>query len=134
MIEQISIFAENKKGAMCAVTDVLERENINMQALVTNDSAEFGIIRMLTSDPDAAYRAFQKAGYLVHRDPVIAVDMEDRPGCLNHLLHDIEKVNINIDYLYISFDRDFTNPIAVIKAPDQDTLEECLTGLGYHVR
>ena len=39
MIRQLSIFAENKKGAMHQVTQVLADANINMNTLVTNDSA-----------------------------------------------------------------------------------------------
>jgi hypothetical protein len=54
MIRQLSIFAENKKGAMHRVTQALADANIDMNTLVTNDSAEFGIIRMLVSDTDAA--------------------------------------------------------------------------------
>ena len=52
MIKQISIFAENQKGAMLKMTGVLVDANINMYSLITNDSAEFGIIRMLVSDTD----------------------------------------------------------------------------------
>ena len=62
MIRQLSIFAENKKGAMHRVTQVLADASINMNTLVTNDSAEFGIIRMLVSDTDRAAGSLQAAG------------------------------------------------------------------------
>ena len=55
MIRQLSIFAENRRGAMNAITKVLTKKQINMNTLVTNDSAEFGIIRMLVSDTDRAF-------------------------------------------------------------------------------
>ena len=54
MIRQLSIFAENKKGAMNRMTQILADAGINMNTLITNDSAEFGIIRMLVSDTDRA--------------------------------------------------------------------------------
>ena len=38
MIKQISIFAENQKGAMLKMTGVLVDANINMYSLITNDS------------------------------------------------------------------------------------------------
>ncbi len=49
MLKQISIFAENKKGMLQSVTGILARENINIMGSVTNDSAEYGIIRMVVS-------------------------------------------------------------------------------------
>ena len=66
MIRQLSIFAENRRGAMNAITKVLTEKQINMNTLVTNDSAEFGIIRMLVSDTDKAFNSLKEAGYLCH--------------------------------------------------------------------
>ena len=57
MLKQISIFAENKKGMLQSVTGILARENINIMGSVTNDSAEYGIIRMVVSDPQRALEA-----------------------------------------------------------------------------
>ena len=54
-MNQLSIFAENQKGAMNHMTGLLNDAGINMIALLTNDSAEFGIVRMLVSDPGKAF-------------------------------------------------------------------------------
>ena len=43
MIRQLSIFAENKRGTMNEITKVLTEAQINMNTLVTNDSAELGL-------------------------------------------------------------------------------------------
>ena len=56
MIRQLSIFAENKKGAMNRITQILCDAGINMNTLITNDSAEFGIVRMLVSETEQAAR------------------------------------------------------------------------------
>lgn len=133
MITQISIFAENKKGTMFNLTDLLAKQQINIIALVTNDSAEFGIIRMLVSDPQAAYDTLSGAGYLVRMGEVIAVEMDDHPGGMSRILDDIEKINVNIDYIYISYDRERSIPLAVIHAGDTDELEESLEAKGYTV-
>ena len=47
MLSQVSIFAENKKGRLQNITSLLQKENINIWGSITNDSAEYGIIRML---------------------------------------------------------------------------------------
>ena len=54
MLQQISIYAENKKGAIRKLTGLLSDAGINIHSFVTNDSAEFGIVRMVVSDTDKA--------------------------------------------------------------------------------
>ena len=54
MIQQVSIFTENKKGVMRALTGLLSKSGINIHSFVTNDSAEFGIVRMIVSDTEKA--------------------------------------------------------------------------------
>lgn len=132
MLKQISVFAENKKGAMHHLTSLLSDKEINIIALVTNDSAEFGIIRMIVSDPQAAYEALVSDGYMVHLDRVIGVEMDDRPGGLDKILEAVEKSYVNIDYLYISYDRERSVPIAIMHAEDAE-LEEVLQADGYQV-
>ena len=57
MLKQLSIFAENTKGRMQEVTGILLREDINILGSVTNDSAEYGIVRMVVSKPEKALEA-----------------------------------------------------------------------------
>ena len=134
MIKQISIFAENRKGAMQTLTAALAGANIDIETMVTNDSAEFGIIRMIVSDPELAKKVLTEAGYLVHIDDVISVDLNDTPGGLNTLLLDIKKTNVNLDYLYISYDRKTGVPQAIIQSQDLADFEECLQGYGHRLR
>ena len=60
MLKQLSIFAENIKGKMQKVTGILLEEDINILGSVTNDSAEYGIIRMVVSKPEQALEALTK--------------------------------------------------------------------------
>ena len=133
MMNQLSIFAENQKGAMNHMTGLLNDAGINMIALLTNDSAEFGIVRMLVSDPGKAFEVLGSAGYLCHVDKVIAVSISDEQGSLNRLLGTLTDSNINIDYLYMSYDREAATPIAVIHVADPYEVEELIQGHGYHV-
>ena len=134
MIRQISIFAENTKGAMQNLTAALAGAEIDIETMVTNDSAEFGIIRMIVSDAELAKKVLSEAGYLVHIDDVISVDLNDTPGGLNTLLLDIKKSNVNLDYIYISYDRKTAIPQAIIKSQDLADFEECLKGYGHRLR
>ena len=107
MLKQVSVFAENSRGTMQKITGILQDENINIWGSVTNDSAEYGIIRMVVSDPEKALEALKAAGYLVQLNDVMGVEVEDKVGNLNHVLLAFAAGNINVNYIYLSFNRRF---------------------------
>lgn len=131
MLKQLSIFAENKKGVMHKVTDILQKEDINILGSVTNDSAEYGIIRMVVSDSEKAVKALTEEGFICKLTDVLGIEVKDEVGNLNHLLEDFLGSNINIDYLYLSFNRDTGRPIMVLHVEDIMEVEACLKGKGY---
>ena len=133
MIRQLSIFAENKKGAMHRVTQVLADAGINMNTLVTNDSAEFGIIRMLVSDTDRAARRLQEEGYLCHTDTVAAAEIGDECGSLNGLLDTLNRGNVNLDYLYVTYSSLSKQPVAILRTLDIMEVESFLQAKGYNM-
>lgn len=133
MIRQLSIFAENRRGAMNAITKVLTEKQINMNTLVTNDSAEFGIIRMLVSDTDKAFSSLKEAGYLCHSDTVAAAEIGDECGSLNALLEILDRGNINLDYLYVTYSGLSRRPVAILRSMDIMEVEAFLKAKGYHM-
>ena len=130
MLNQISLFAENKKGALRCITSVLAQAHINIYTMLANDSAEFGIIRLIVTDPDKALKALQDAGYQCRLDKVLAIDMSDAPGTLDGILSNLQEANVSIDYLYISYNRQTSTPVAVFKTSEPET-EMFLRGKGY---
>ena len=131
MLNQVSIYAENKKGTMEHITDVLAKGDINILGSVTNDSAEFGIIRMITSNPEKAVEVLEKEGYFCKLTPVLAVEVTDEVGNLNKLLKALNESNINVDYLYLSFNRESGRPIMVFHAEGPYEVESCLVAKGF---
>ena len=101
-MQQVSVFAENQRGMMERITGVLRSEDINILGSVTNDSAEYGIVRMVVSNPAAAVDALTKAGLLCHLTEVVGVELMDEVGNLNQLLQALSESNINVNYLYLS--------------------------------
>ena len=133
MLKQLSIYAENKKGTMRNITEILSEENINIWGSVTNDSAEFGIIRMIVSDPDLAKEKLEKAGYYCKLCNVIGIEMADEVGALNRLLNTLYDSNINVDYIYLSFNRDSGLPVQILHADDTPEVEDCIRSKGFKV-
>lgn len=130
MLRQISLFAENTKGALRRITAVLAEADINIYTMLANDSAEFGIIRLIVTDPEKACRSLVNAGYQCRLDKVIAVNMSDEPGTLDKILENMQEANVSIDYLYISYNRKTSTPVAVLKTSEPET-ETFLRGKGY---
>ena len=131
MISQLSIFAENSKGAMLKVSKVISDAGIDIYNVVTNDSAEFGIVRMLVTEPEKAEQILNEKGYMCKLDKVIGVEIPDEVGSLTKLLDTIQKSNINIEYLYVSYSRDSKTPLAVMKVVGYAEVEASLHDKGY---
>ena len=130
MLNQNSLFAENMKCSLRGITSGLSQAHINIYTMLANDSAEFGIIRLIVTDPDKALKALQDAGYQCRLDKVLAIDMSDAPGTLDGILSNLQEANVSIDYLYISYNRQTSPPIAVFKTSEPET-ETFLRGKGY---
>lgn len=130
MLHQISLFAENEKGALRRITSVLAQSHINIYTMLANDSAEFGIIRLIVTEPEKALQALQQAGYQCRLDKVLAIDMSDAPGTLDGILANLQEANVSIDYLYISYNRQTSTPVAVFRTSEPET-ETFLRGKGY---
>ena len=131
MINQLSIFTENNKGAMLRVSKAVSDAGIDIYNVVTNDSAEFGIVRMLTTDSEKAKDILTSMGYMCKLDKVLGVEIPDEVGSLTALLDTLDSANVNIDYLYVSYSRDFKLPLAVLKVVGYTEVESSLRSKGY---
>lgn len=131
MLKQISIYAENKKGALEHITAILLKEGINILGSMTEDGADFGVNRMVVSDPDKAKAALEAESYLVSVKDVIGVEVEDKVGNLNSLLKNLLEMNINVNYLYLSFNRQSGLPIMVFCTDDVWEVENAIKERGF---
>lgn len=133
MLKQLSVYAENKKGTLEDITRILLEHDINIMGSMTDDGAEYGVNRMVVSDADVALKALTEAGYLSSLKDVIGVKIEDKVGNLNALLKTLIQMNINVHYLYLSFDRRSGLPIMVFYTEDIWEVEDGLRNRGYTV-
>ena len=79
-VKQISIFLENRAGRLQDVTEILEKNGINIRALSLADTSDFGILRLIVNKPSDAIYALKRDGFTVSETEVIAVEVEDKPG------------------------------------------------------
>ena len=100
IVEQISIFLENKAGRLVEVTRALAEAHINIRALSLADTSDFGILRVIVDDTEKAKMVLKERGLTVGRTNVVAVEVNDQPGGLDHILEVLSEKNINVEYMY----------------------------------
>ncbi len=99
-VEQISVFLENKSGRLAEVTETLAARGINIRALSLADTADFGIFRLIVSDPQTALAVLKENAFTVNKSDVVAVEVPDRPGGLAGILRALTGKNVNVEYMY----------------------------------
>lgn len=100
MLKQISVFVENKKGRLAAMTQVLEDNGIDLIALSIADTTNFGILRCIVNKVDVAVKVLEDAGFTVNTTDVIGVQVPDKPGGLAGVLKLLSDKEVSVEYLY----------------------------------
>ncbi len=99
-VKQISVFLENKPGALDAMTGVLATAGVDMRAFSLAETSEFGIARMIVDNVIETATVLKDAGYICSLTPVLAVAIPDVPGGLHRVLDVLSGAKINIEYMY----------------------------------
>lgn len=103
-VTQLTVFLENRSGRLAEVADLLGAAGVNIRGFSTTEAAEYGIVRLIVSDPDKARALLHDAGFTTHLSPVICVSVPDEPGGLARVLDQVAAAGASIEYLYsISF-------------------------------
>lgn len=99
-VNQLSVFIENKSGTLVKVLKSLKEEGIQLIASTIADTAEYGILRIICSQPDRAYRVLKDAGVAVSLCEVFAISLDDVPGRAADAIEMFAREGISIAYLY----------------------------------
>jgi len=100
ILDQISVFVENRPGALSDVATRLSEAGIDFKAFTVADTAEFGIVRFIANEPRKALTLLKLNGWVASLTPVVAVNMKDEPGSLAKILKLLSENNIQVEYMY----------------------------------
>ena len=100
IIKQLSIFLENKTGRLAEISEILGKVGINMSAFSVADSSDFGILRLIVSNPDKALEALKEEGFSVRLTDVLCLNVPNTPGALSKAMTILSKANVEIEYMY----------------------------------
>ena len=120
LINQLSVFIENKKGTLASLTDALLKHKLDIRAIAVFDTNEFGIVRLIVDDPNRALTILKKEGFIAKSSNVIAVEPKDEPGSLNEIFKLMSANDINIEYIYSFVMRKHEMPYVVFKVDNQE--------------
>jgi hypothetical protein len=103
-VTQLTVFLENRSGRLAEVADLLGAAGINIRGFSTTEAAEYGIVRLIVTDPDKGRALLHDAGFTTHFSLVVCVRVPDEPGGLARVLDQVAEAGVSIDYMYsISF-------------------------------
>lgn len=133
LIEQISIFVENKPGRLAEITEVLHKNAIDIRAMSIADTRDFGILRLIVNKPTLAEAALKEAGYTVSLTKVIAIGVADEPGGLASAMKVLFENGISVEYMYAFISQVKGTAYVIMRVEDNEKAMTALKAGGLTV-
>ena len=127
--KQISVFIENRKGRLGDILDVLKANNVNILSMSLADTAEYGLLRIISDKPHEGKLALSNAGFSSMLTEVFIVKVPHTPGGLHNILRTISDEEINVEYMY-GLSVDGEDASIVVKTSDLEKADEIFTKRG----
>ena len=99
-IQQLSVFLENREGRLDEVLSVLAGNDVNIVALSLADTSDYGMLRMIVSDPNKGRKVLKENGITAMLTDVVALRVPHATGSLSGAMHQIVEGEVNIEYMY----------------------------------
>ena len=119
-LKQLSLFLENKPGALSRPVRLLARAKFNIVTLSIAEATQFGILRLILRDWENAKKLLEKNGFLVRVTDMVAVEVADQPGGLAKILDVVEKAGLNVEFMYAFTEKRGAKAILVFRFDDPD--------------
>jgi len=132
-IKQLSVFVENRRGKMTEIIQALSSSGIDIRALTLADTSEFGLLRLIVSDPDAAFNTLRQAGMMVRLSDVVAVGVADKPGHFSNAIRLIAEEGIDLEYLYVLASRIDGEAVILMRLDQPGEGIRALKNAGYKI-
>jgi hypothetical protein len=117
-VRQISVFIENRAGRLETVARLLGEAGINIRALALADTSDFGILRLIVSQPHEAQRLLKANRFTIKLTDVIAVEVPDTPGGLARVLGLLGTQGMNVEYMYGFVEKTSDQAVLVFRFDD----------------
>jgi hypothetical protein len=141
VIKQLSVFIENREGRLEQVTEVLKERNINIASFSLADTSEYGMLRMIVSDPEEGKKVLKEEGFSAMLTDVIAVKIAQKPGTLHEVLKVLFEAGLSVEYMYTlatagkdtSIIMKLSDPGIALKVLEANNYEVCAAKEAYEL-
>jgi len=133
MVNQLSVFVENRSGAIMEVTQILSDAGINLRAMSIADASDFGIARMIVDKPEAASALLNENGITSTLSSVIGVEIDDTPGAFHKIITSFYQAEVRIEYTYAFLSQSTGRAYAIVRVDNTEKALESLKKSGHHL-
>ena len=102
-LNQLSIFLENRSGTLTKVLDIFKEAGLHIIASSIADTAQYGLVRIICSEPQRAYLELERNGLAVALSDVFAIELDERPGQIAEIVRGLSEAEFGIVYMYSLF-------------------------------
>ncbi|HWI56468.1 MAG TPA: amino acid-binding protein [Bacillota bacterium] len=131
-VKQLSLFLENKPGALSRPVQLLAKAKVNILTLSVADTQQFGILRLIIRDWEKAMALLEQEGFVVKVTDMVAIEVSDAPGGLAEILAALERTRVNLEYMYGFTQRKAGKGLLVFRFDDPDRAIEALQKKGIN--
>ena len=128
-IKQVSVFLDNRPGALSEVIKHIDKFQMKIFALSIADAGEFGLVRMITEDPERAVKDLEDSDFILAKSKknteVIAILITEN-GNVSQIAKMLGDENLNIEYAYSSAVLIDGKLAVILRANDLDMAEKNL--------
>ena len=132
-IKQLAVFVENKHGSLDEITKILAKAGVDIRALSISETQDFGILRMIVNNLDAAKAALKENECIYTVTDVVGVYIPDVPGAMSEVIHILTQNDINLEYVYAFLGISHGSACVILRVADNEKAEKVLENGGYHV-
>ena len=130
LINQISVFLENKSGQLADFIKILADNKIDIQAFSIAEKKDYGLLRVIVDKPEETINLLKQNNIVCKITQVLAVTVPDKPGSLSKLLSVLADNNISLEYSYAFFSRDKGNACIIMRVDDNEQTMKLLNEAG----
>ncbi len=128
-IPQVSVFLDNKPGSLSEMLGHLDSLQIKIYALSIAEAGEYGVIRMITADPERSARVLEDSNFNLaksRKNTEVTAILVTEKNPISRITKVLGESGVNIEYAYSSavhYDGKF---VLVVKPREVEKAEKAL--------
>lgn len=100
IVEQLSIFLENRPGRLGRLCEALAEEGVNIEAIMVPSGTDYGIVHLIVDRHGDALRALEERRYRTYTSRVLDMGLRNEPGALADVADRLAEAEVDIKYAY----------------------------------